>query len=204
VRPGEHLGLVDEVEIEEDADVGGTTRMGDIDGQGTCVIQGEGDSADGRHRWVGTLRDSGGGSCCAWQGHGGAEQGEGGDDAAADAGIPTAGTRCLAGPRLARPSFTVTAGGGSRLPVWWGRGGGGLSRKERPLSFHCGGGGEDTRIRVGEDRVDCVGDGEKGERSAGVDCWRCGVVALMAGRVWGSACGRTIAAAEHWCCGRLQ
>jgi hypothetical protein len=49
VRLGEHLGLVDEVEIEEDADVGGTTRMGDIDGQGTCVIQGLGDSADGRH-----------------------------------------------------------------------------------------------------------------------------------------------------------
>jgi hypothetical protein len=32
VRPGEHLGLVDEVEIEEDADVGGMTWMGDIDG----------------------------------------------------------------------------------------------------------------------------------------------------------------------------
>jgi hypothetical protein len=105
VRPREHLGLVDKVEIEEDADVGGTTRMGDIDGQGTCVIQGEGDNADGRHRWVGTLRDSGGGSCCARRGHGGAEQGEGGDDAAADVGIPTAGMGCMAGPRLARPSF---------------------------------------------------------------------------------------------------
>jgi hypothetical protein len=69
------------------------------------VIQGEGDSADGRHRWVGTLRDSRRGSCGARQGHRGAEQGEGGDDAAADAGIPTAGMGCLAGPRLARPSF---------------------------------------------------------------------------------------------------
>jgi hypothetical protein len=32
--------------------------MGDIDEQGPCVIQGEGDNTDGRHRWVGTLRDS--------------------------------------------------------------------------------------------------------------------------------------------------
>jgi hypothetical protein len=81
---------------------------------------------------------------------------------------------------------------------WW------LPGKERPLSFHCGGGGEDTRIRVGEDRVDCGGGGEKGGRSAGVDCWRRGVLALMAGWVWGNACKRTIAAAEQWCCGRLQ
>jgi hypothetical protein len=72
------------------------------------------------------------------------------------------------------------------------------------LSFHCGGSGEDTRIRVGEDRVDCGGGGEKGGRSAGVDCWRRGVLALMVGRVWGNACGRTIAATEQWCCGRLQ
>jgi hypothetical protein len=35
--------------------------MGNIDGQGPCVIQGEGDNVDGRHRWVGTLRDSRGG-----------------------------------------------------------------------------------------------------------------------------------------------
>jgi hypothetical protein len=113
-------------------------------------------------------------------------------------------TRATFLPRLARPSFTVTADGGSRLPVWWGRGGGEDTGKERPLSFHCGGGGEDTRIRVGEDRVDCDSGGEKGGRSAGVDCWRRGVLALMAGRVWGSACERTIAAAEEWCCGRLQ
>jgi hypothetical protein len=56
----------------------------------------------------------------------------------------------------------------------------------------------------GEDRVDCGGGGEKGGRSAGVDCWWRGVLALMAGRVWSSACGRTIAAAEQWCCGCLQ
>jgi hypothetical protein len=60
------------------------------------------------------------------------------------------------------------------------------------------------RICVGEDRVDCSGGGEKGGRSAGVDYWQRGVLALMAGWVWGSACGRTIAAAEQWCCGRLQ
>jgi hypothetical protein len=114
--------------------------MGDIDGWGPCVIQGEGAVA------------------------------RGGDTEGLSRGRrPTAGMGCLAGPRLARPSFTVTAGGGSRLSVWWGRGGGGLPGKERPLSFHCGDGGEDTRIRVGEDRVDCGGGGEKGERSAGVD-----------------------------------
>jgi hypothetical protein len=79
----------------------------------------------------------------------------------------------------------VTAGCRSRLLVWWGRGGGGLPGKEHPLSFHCGGSGEDTQIRVGEDRVDCSGGGEKGGRSAGVDCLRRGVLALMVGRVWG-------------------
>jgi hypothetical protein len=83
---------------------------------------------------------------------------------------------------LAQPSFTVTASGRSRLPVWWGRGGGRLPGKERLLSFHCDGGGENAYPR-GEDRVDCGGSGEKGGRSAGVDCWRRGVLALMAGRV---------------------
>jgi hypothetical protein len=75
--------------------------MGDIDGWGPCVIQGEGAIARGG-------------------GTEGLRRGEGGDDAAADVGIPTTGRRCLAGPRLARPSFTMTAGGESRLPVWWG------------------------------------------------------------------------------------
>jgi hypothetical protein len=49
--------------------------MGNIDGQGPCVIQGEGDNVDGRHRWVGTLRDSrGGGGAGARGGERRAEQ----------------------------------------------------------------------------------------------------------------------------------
>jgi hypothetical protein len=60
--------------------------MGDIDGWGPCVIQGEGAVARGG-------------------GTEGLSRGEGGDDAEADAGISMAGTGCLAGPRLAQPSF---------------------------------------------------------------------------------------------------